>query len=258
MTAPELVLVEQIDTTCLITLNRAEARNALSRNLNHQVIAALAQADSDPATAVILLTGAGGAFCAGMDLKELAEHGFGGADKTENCIDRVAACRTPVIGLVDGPAVTGGLELALACDFLIASENARFADTHARVGIVPGGGLTARLTEAIGVRRARQLSGTGQYLDARTAVEWGLVNEVVPAAALRDRGLAVAEGFAATDSATRTEVWKLYDTVSREETARAIDREAEINKVWTAAAVTLAENSKAVLEHGRAQHKSAQ
>ncbi|GGL13018.1 enoyl-CoA hydratase [Nocardia jinanensis] len=255
MTVPELVLVEQIDTTCLITLNRAEARNALSRRLNQQLIAAVTNADSDPATAVVLLTGAGAAFCAGMDLKELAEHGFAGADRAENCIDRVAACRTPVIGLVDGPAVTGGLELALACDFLIASENARFADTHARVGIVPGGGLTARLTEAIGVRRARQMSGTGHYVDAGTAVEWGLVNEVVPSAALRDRGLAVAAGFAAADSATLTEVWELYDTVSRQETSHAIDREAGINKVWAAQAATLAESTKAVFEHGRTQNK---
>jgi len=258
MTAPELVLVEQIDTTCLITLNRAEARNALSRSLNGQLIAAVTSADADPATAVILLTGAGGAFCAGVDLKELAEHGFSGAEKSENCIDRVAACRTPVIGLVDGPAVTGGLELALACDFLIASDNARFADTHSRVGIVPGGGLTARLTEAVGVRRARQLSGTGHYIDARTAAEWGLVNEVVPSAALRARGLAVAEGFAAADSATLTEVWALYDSISAQETSPAIDREAAINQSWAAAAATLAASTKSVLEHGRTQNKTAQ
>lgn len=258
MTAPELVLVEQIGTTCLITLNRAEARNALSRSLNGQLIAAVTSADADPATAVILLTGAGGAFCAGMDLKELAEHGFTGAERAENCIDRVAACRTPVIGLVDGPAVTGGLELALACDFLIASENARFADTHSRVGIVPGGGLTARLAQAVGVRRARQLSGTGQYLDARTAAEWGLVNAVVPAAELRDRGLAVADGLAAADAATLTEVWALYDSISTQQTSPAIDREAEINKSWAAAAAAMAASTKSVLQHGRTQHRTAQ
>src|SRR5208282_2153798 len=87
---------------------------------------------------------------------------------------------TPVIGAINGAAVTGGLELALACDFLVASERARFADTHARVGIMPGWGLTYELPEAIGVRRAREMSATGNFVGARTAMEWGLVNHLVP------------------------------------------------------------------------------
>jgi enoyl-CoA hydratase len=256
MTSADLVLVEQIGAARIITLNRPEARNALSQALNRHLVDALAAADSDDATAVILLAGAGGAFCAGMDLKELAERGFAGGDEIENCIHRVTACRTPVIGLVDGPAVTGGFELALACDFLISSQNARFADTHARVGIVPGGGLTARLVEAIGVRRARQMSGTGQYIDAATALRWGLVNEVVESAALRRRGLAIAEAFTATDPATLAEVWQLYEAVSQDQIAQAVDREAEINKAWSAQAATLADSTTAVLEHGRAQNKT--
>ncbi|OZG28833.1 enoyl-CoA hydratase [Williamsia sp. 1138] len=257
MTSPDLVLIEQIGACRLITLNRPEARNALSQALNRQLIDALAAADTAADTSVILLAGAGGAFCAGMDLKELAERGFTGTDKTENCIDRVSNCRTPVIGLIDGSAVTGGFELALACDFLIASENARFADTHSRVGIVPGGGLTARLVEAIGVRRARQMSGTGQYIDATTALDWGLVNQVVESAGLRERGLAIAEAFTATDAATLAEVWQLYDAVSRDHIAQAVDREADINKAWSAQALALVDTTKAVLEHGRAQNKSA-
>ncbi|MDV7136506.1 enoyl-CoA hydratase [Williamsia muralis] len=257
MTSPDLVLIEQIGAGRLITLNRPEARNALSQALNRQLIDALAAADTDADTSVILLAGAGGAFCAGMDLKELAERGFTGTEKTENCIDRVSNCRTPVIGLIDGPAVTGGFELALACDFLIASQRARFADTHARVGIVPGGGLTARLAEVIGVRRARQMSGTGQYIDAATALRWGLVNEVVESAALRERGLAIAEAFTATDPATLAEVWQLYDAISHDQIAHAVDREAEINKAWSAQAAALADSTTAVLEHGRAQNRTS-
>ena len=257
MTSENLVLVEQIGTSRLITLNRPVARNALSQALNRELVDALAAADSDDSTAVILLAGAGGAFCAGMDLKELAEHGFAGPDEVENCIEGVSRCRTPVIGLVDGPAVTGGFELALACDLLIASENARFADTHARVGIVPGGGLTARLVEAVGVRRARQMSGTGRYIDAATALDWGLVNEVMESAGLRERGLVVAESFTATDPATLAEIWQLYDAVSADQIARAVEREAQVNKAWTAQALALAESTRAVIEHGRAQNKTA-
>src|SRR5690606_20981276 len=91
---------------------------------------------------------------------------------------------TPVIGAVNGVAITGGFELALACDFLVASEQARFADTHARVGIMPGWGLTVLLPEAIGFRRAKEMSTTGNFLDAQTALAWGLVNHVVPHAEL--------------------------------------------------------------------------
>ena len=87
---------------------------------------------------------------------------------------------TPVIGAINGVAITGGFEVALACDFLVASERARFADTHARVGIMPGWGLTVALPEAIGLRRAKEMSTTGNFVDAETALAWGLVNHVVP------------------------------------------------------------------------------
>ena len=253
MAALDLVLVEHSGSTCTVTLNRPEARNALSQDLNRELMAAVADADDDPGVAVILLTGAGGSFCAGMDLKELSARGFSGSEKTENCIDRVAVCATPVIGLVDGPAVTGGFELALACDFLIASTTARFADTHSRIGIVPGGGLIGRLAEAVGVRRARHLSATGQYLDSATALAWGLVNQVVEPTALHDRGLAVAEAFTAADSATLQQIWSLYDGLSDDGIVEALTREAETNRAWTAEVAAVAQSTASVLEHGRSQ-----
>ena len=101
---------------------------------------------------------------------------------------------TPIIGAINGPTVTGGLELAMCCDFLIASERARFADTHARVGVMPGGGMTIRLPQLIGIDRARRMSLTGDYIDAETARDWGLVVEVVPHESL----LARARELAAT------------------------------------------------------------
>lgn len=167
----------------------------------------------------------------------------------------MAACTTPVIGLVDGPAVTGGFELALACDFLIASPTARFADTHSRVGIVPGGGLTARLADTVGIRRARQLSATGQYIDAPTALAWGLVNEVVESAELLTRGIQIATTFAAAESRTLRAVWSLYDGMSADAIADGVARERATNAQWSAAMEAVAEAGAAVIEHGRAQNR---
>ncbi|WP_009472446.1 enoyl-CoA hydratase [Rhodococcus sp. JVH1] len=253
-----LVVAEQRGSVRMLTLNRPRVRNALSRSLSAELVHALRASDADPTVTVVLLTGAGGAFCSGVDLKDLAESGFDGAEATDgNCITYVAELVTPVIGLVSGPAVTGGFELALACDFLIAGESARFADTHCRVGIVPGGGLTARLAEAVGVRRARQMSATGCYIDARTALSWGLVNEIVDDRELADRGWAVADAFSAADKPTLDAVWQLYDAVSADGTADAVHREAALNRSWSAAASAVAARTAGVVAHGRGQARNS-
>lgn len=249
-----LVLVERRGRTRKLTLNRPRVRNALSIALSDSLIHELRSADEDPETGVVLLTGAGGAFCSGVDLKDLAENGFDGARSSDgNCITAVAAMATPVIGLVTGPAVTGGFELALACDFLLAAPDARFADTHSRVGIVPGGGLTARLTEAVGIRRARQMSSTGAYLDASTASAWGIVNEIVPAPELEDRGWAVAEAMLAADARTLAAVWALYDEASADGIAVAVAREAAVNRGWSVSADGVAGRTADVFDHGHVQ-----
>ena len=140
--------------------------------------------DADDNVSVVVLTGAGRAFTAGLDLKELGRDplGLGAANADgsggEPCL-AIRECRKPVIGAINGVAITGGFEVALACDVLIASTAARFADTHARVGIMPGWGLSQRLPRTIGVYRAKELSLTGNFLDAKTALEWGLVSRVV-------------------------------------------------------------------------------
>ena len=135
---------------------------------------------------VLILTGAGKAFCAGLDLKELGsgQAALGGGENGVTARDPVAALARfsgPVIGAINGAAVTGGFELALACDVLLASPQARFADTHARVGIAPGWGLSQRLSRAIGIYRAREISLTGNWVSAEQAAAWGFVNRVVPA-----------------------------------------------------------------------------
>lgn len=198
-----LVLTAIHDHVTTLTLNRPEARNALSRALQTALHDAIEGVEADPRVRAIVLTGAGDrAFSAGLDLKEVAEFGLAmSADgqRGPDPVRRLAACRKPVIGAINGVAITGGFELALTCDILIASENARFADTHARVGVTPGWGLSQLLQRRIGSSRAKELSFTGNFIDARTAEAWGLVNRVVPAEDLLDAARALARDIASCD-----------------------------------------------------------
>ena len=179
-----ILLVEKSEGVALVTLNRPDARNALSTALRTALVAAFSELQSDSTADVVILTGAGKAFTAGLDLKELSEVGLAGGGTGEDPVqvDVIRAMHgfeKPIIGAVNGAAVTGGFEIALACDFLIASDQARFADTHARVGILPGWGLSQKLPRLIGIGRAKELSLTGNYLSAEQAERWGLVNRVV-------------------------------------------------------------------------------
>src|ERR1700751_842672 len=185
MTEP-LVLIADHGAVRLLTLNRPQARNALSRDLIRATYAAVTEADADDSVRAVVLTGADPAFCAGVDLKEAQRDGLKYFEefRSQSCIAAVAKMRTPVIGAVNGATFTGGLEIALGCDFLVASERALFADTHARVGVLPGGGMTARLPSVVGQAHARRMSLTGDVVDAARALQMGLVTEVVPHAAL--------------------------------------------------------------------------
>jgi enoyl-CoA hydratase len=183
MTDPVL-LVEKSEGIVTLTLNRPEAMNALSRALRLAIVQAFAALHDDPEAGVVILTGAGRAFCAGIDLKEL-----GSANTTLNTdtvggeLDIVQAMTRfdrPIIGAINGFAITGGFELALACDVLVASTAAKFADTHARVGVMPGWGLSQKLSRIIGPYRAKELSLTGNFLSAEQAAVWGLINRTVP------------------------------------------------------------------------------
>ncbi len=188
----DVVLFEVSEGIATITLNRAEARNALSSEVLRLLPQRMREADERDDVHVVILTGTDPAFCAGLDLKELGSTagnlGSGsGADGRPNA-DGVRGpfpkLDKPLIGAVNGVAITGGFELALNCDFLIASEHAKFGDTHARVGVMPGWGLTVLLPQAVGVRRAREMSFTGNFMLADEALARGLVNHVVPHAEL--------------------------------------------------------------------------
>ena len=167
-----VLLVDKADGLAVVTLNRPQRLNALSLELRHALFDTFVALEADPAMRVVILTGAGRAFSAGLDLEELG-NGVAIHGRREPWADTAAAIHNfsgPVIGAINGVAVTGGLELALACDMLIASNQARFADTHGRVGLLAGWGLSQRLSRAIGLARAKELSLTGNFLDAATAV----------------------------------------------------------------------------------------
>jgi len=182
----------------IIVMNRPNARNALTRQMRRDFPAIIGAADGDDAVSALILTGADPAFSAGVDLKERAS-GKSTPIKP-NPAEVLRAARKPIIAAVNGACVTGALEMALSCSFIVASSEARFADTHAKVGIVPRWGQTALLPNAIGIRRARQMMLTGAFIDAQTALEWGLVNEVVGREQLLDRCLELAGQIAGADT----------------------------------------------------------
>ena len=233
-----LVLVEVDDRVATVTLNRPEARNAISAELHAQLDEAVTGLDAREDVGCIVLTGADPAFCAGMDLKSLATE----LREVQKERQRRPAQRsgmmpphdTPVIGAINGPTVTGGLELAMCCDFLIASERARFADTHARVGVMPGGGMTIRLPQLVGLDRARRMSLTGDYIDAETARDWGLVVEVVPHEELLARAREVASTIASIPGEYLTELRRGYDTIGALSGREAFVAEAKWSRQWMA------------------------
>lgn len=190
----ETILVERSqEGFATLVLNRPDKLNTLSIRLRQELAAAIDELEADPAVRVLILTGAGRAFTAGLDLDEWAAPGVVAAGAYEH--DAVAALERfsgPVIGAINGLAITGGLEIALACDLLIASSAARFADTHVKVGLLPGWGGSVRLARRIGLHRAKELALTGRFLDAEEAMAWGLVNRVVPPEQLRPEAEAMA------------------------------------------------------------------
>lgn len=259
---PDPVLLEVSDRIATVTLNRPEARNALSSEVLRLLPARLREADERDDVDVVILTGADPAFCAGLDLKELGTSGTrlaGGGDRD----DRPSMVRgpfpemaKPVIGAVNGAAITGGFELALSCDFLVASERARFGDTHARVGVMPGWGLTVLLPQAIGVRRAREMSFTGNFLTAQEAFHWGLVNHVVEHDALMPFTRKLAADIAGNDQAGVRQIRRTYAEGSQGTLDDAWQVEARDARAWQQAMfdpATVAQRRAAIIDRGRTQ-----
>lgn len=258
-----VVLYEVIDRVAIVTLNRPEARNALSAEVRRELPRAMRRADDDADVDAVILTGTDPAFCAGLDLKELGsgEHdvtaGARSGEPAGGVRGPIPPMTKPVIGAINGAAITGGFELALHCSFLVASERARFADTHSRVGIQPGWGLTVLLAEAVGVRRARELSITGNFLDAPTAQAWGLVNHVVAHDELVPFCRRLAADVVSSDQAGVRRIMRTYAEQQLVDGADAWDLEAAAGREWLqgggGSAGTIEARRQSIMARGRAQ-----
>jgi enoyl-CoA hydratase len=288
----EVVILDASDGVATVTLNRPEARNALSRELLQELAAVMGECDRRDDVRVVVITGADPAFCAGLDLRELAtssdllraERGpedaqASGSRSGSGSTGPVAkgpvatgdsrsadnpprpgpfpTRRKPLIGAVNGPAVTGGLELALACDFLIASDRARFADTHARVGVQPAWGLSVLLPQAVGLRRAREMSASGNFVDADTALAWGLVNHVVAHEKLLSTASSIAADIAGNDPAGVERLLATYAEGSLLSAGEALRLELDVAAEWLRAGHgrpdEVARRKQAIIDRGRSQ-----
>jgi enoyl-CoA hydratase len=260
----ELVLLDVSERIATVTLNRPAQRNALSVTLLARLAEVLRDADARDDVDVLILTGADPAFCAGLDLREIGQDGGAltrgtGADGSANADGTrgpFPPISKPIIGAINGAAITGGFELALNCDFLVASERARFGDTHARVGVHPGWGLSVLLPEAIGIRRAREMSFTGNFMDADEALRWGLVNHVVPHEELLPFARALAADIVSADQDAVRALRTTYAETAGAALGDGWDVEASHAKTWQRRGLDPAEverRRQAVIDRGRAQ-----
>jgi enoyl-CoA hydratase len=256
-----VVLVTKEGGIATVTLNRPEKLNALNRDLRSNFCRVMQELRDDPEAQVVIITGAGRAFCAGLDLRELGEDA-----KTESgalvrdgtnvsFISVIEDMNVPVIAAVNGFAVTGGFEMVLACDMIVAAEDAQFADTHARVGVMPGGGMTARLPRAIGIRKAKEFSLTGNYLSARDAERMGLVNRVVaPGQAVTEARVLATQILSANQSIVR-QLKKLYELTTRATLQDGLRIEQEFFRAYNSNSnlKDFDRQREAVMERGRSQ-----
>ena len=254
----DILLIEKSEGIATVTLNRPEAMNALSRALRRAIVDAFAEIGRDAEVGAVILTGAGRAFCAGLDLKELgtaSSSESGSAIAGADIVNAVSGCGVPVIGAINGFAITGGFELALACDLLIASTAARFADTHARVGVMPGWGLSQKLSRLIGIFRAKELSLTGNYLSAEKAEAWGLVNRVVAPDELLPTCRAIALDMLSCDRETMLSYRRVIDAGYAETLSSGLRLETEASRAHARGLTPekLAARRAGVQERGRAQ-----
>jgi len=246
----DVLLIDTQDRVRTLTLNRPQSRNALSTELRRRFFRALRDAETDDTIDVVILTGTDPVFCAGLDLKEL-----GNSTELPDISPQWPPMTKPVIGAINGAAVTGGLELALYCDVLIASDNSSFADTHAHVGLLPTWGLSVRLPQKVGVGMARRMSLTGDYLSADEALRAGLVTEVVPHDQLLASARRVATSIVGNNQKAVRALLASYHRIDDADTSGGLWIEAASARQWMSSATgdDIAANRDAVLQRGRAQ-----
>jgi enoyl-CoA hydratase len=254
-----VVLLEVSERIATLTINRPGARNALNTEVRSLLPKLMREADGRDDVDVLILTGADPAFCAGLDLKELGSgenrlggdrDGMSGGGGTGR--GPFAGRTKPLIGAVNGVAITGGFELALNCDFLVASERAKFGDTHTRVGVMPGWGMTVLLPQAVGVRRAREMSLTGNFMLADEALQFGLVNHVVAHDELIPFTRRLAADIIGNDQQGVRQILATYNEINAEEPAWQIEtRDSVAWQKSNFSAEKVAERRAAIQDRGR-------
>lgn len=197
--AYENVLVETHDKVGLVRLNRPQQRNALNSQLMEELTTAVEAFDRDPDIGSIVITGDERAFAAGADIKEMADASAVEMLQSDNISrwDRLRRVKKPIIAAVSGYCLGGGCELALACDMIVASENARFGQPEINIGVMPGAGGTQRLTRAVGKALAMEMVLNGRFLTADEALRYGLINRVVPVEVYLEEAIKLAQEIAA-------------------------------------------------------------
>jgi enoyl-CoA hydratase len=195
---PTSILVERRGRVGLITLNRPQALNALNNRLMNEVMDALEAFDKDEAVGATVITGSEKAFAAGADIKEMSGKSAREMQEADHVgvFDRIRTVEKPVIAAVSGWALGGGCEIALSCDMIVASESARFGQPEITIGVIPGAGGTQRLTHAVGKALAMEMILNNRTLTAQEALQYGLVNRVVPVADYLNEALKLAEEIA--------------------------------------------------------------
>lgn len=265
MGSDTLLIIEVEDRIATLTLHRPDSRNALNRALLYALWDGVIEAGADATVDAVVVTGTDPAFCAGIDLKETAgdvppsaelRAAGEGPERDGNGLFRfLPVIDKPVIGAVNGVAVTGGLELALQCTFLVASERARFADTHARVGIMPGGGMTVLMAQSMGLRRAVELSLTGNFLTADDALRYGLVNHVVPHEELLPFTRRLAADIVSNDQVGVTRLLRHYRQIANVATLDdAHLLEGFMAETWQPGVSQVGRRRAEVTERGRTQN----
>ena len=210
------ILCETRGPVGILVLNRPEKRNALSSEVMREVVRALEEWEADDLIGAIVLIGNDKAFAAGADIQEMQNQTFASLYLKDFPEDhggawtRVSAIRKPIIAAVSGYALGGGCELAMACDFIIAADNAKFGQPEVTVGTMPGAGGTQRLTRLIGKSKAMEMCLTGRFIDANEAERAGLVSRIVPLAELKEEAIGTATKIA---SLSRPTIMMIKDAV---------------------------------------------
>jgi enoyl-CoA hydratase len=220
------------DQVAVLTIHRPAKLNAFTPGMTEALISHVTQLNEEPGVRAVVLTGAGRAFCAGSDIAGLGDYPsaveFG--NRPDYC-DTIRALRLPVIAAVNGYALGGGLELALACDIRLAAEPATFAAPEIKLGWIGGGGVSALLAHSIGTSNAALMLLTGDPVDAATALRWGLVTEVLPAAGLTSRAVQLASVIASRAPIAAQAAKRNLRAAFEMPLGRAIDYERQLQTI---------------------------